>query len=337
MPNVYVDAVLFACPDTTANPSDLDQYLVQLIELDELRRSGLGLLLSARTPELLATTQSYPFWDRLPGLAFPQRGDLLRIIDAFFNKSTTVEMFFRIGDLLLDDPRCTTSSHLKDRQGILVEHHLYLLAFMCVDQELSKKPECEPIMLTRGLDAQSTVLHTTGTVVTFEWLDGESKIDEPFHYNKHVNACRNASSLLAVLDPLDLWTHEKQFQIALKITVERLAGRTPGPNCLTESSLFALGAQFERSLQESGIAQTAARMRALLRACAETVLGSNLGATHALRGGQGPNDPPVIRSRDRARGMRRDIDYEFHLHYWITDDGPEFSRVVTHNDFMIAE
>ena len=74
---------------------------------DELRRSKcVGLLLSGHTPELLVTTQSYPYWDRLPGAVFPQRGDVLRIIDAFLNKTTKVEDFLRISDLLLDHPSC---------------------------------------------------------------------------------------------------------------------------------------------------------------------------------------------------------------------------------------
>jgi hypothetical protein len=52
--------------------------------------------------------------------------------------------------------------------------------------------------------------------------------------------------------------------------------------------------------------------------------------------GKGGNEPQQKRGQDKA--WRRDIDYEYHLHYWECDDGSvEFASVVTHNDFSIPE
>jgi hypothetical protein len=43
-----------------------------------------------------------------------------------------------------------------------------------------------------------------------------------------------------------------------------------------------------------------------------------------------------MRGSDKAQ--RRDIDYEFHLHYWeIANDVIELASVVHHNDFSIPE
>jgi hypothetical protein len=43
-----------------------------------------------------------------------------------------------------------------------------------------------------------------------------------------------------------------------------------------------------------------------------------------------------MRGRDKAQ--RRDIDYEFHLHYWECANGTiELASVVHHNDFSIPE
>lgn len=62
--------------------------------------------------------------------------------------------------------------------------------------------------------------------------------------------------------------------------------------------------------------------------------GENMPDVHALRTGTGGGDPPRMRGDDKAQ--RRDIDREFHLHYWDCDDETiELASVVYHNDFSI--
>ena len=54
-----------------------------------------------------------------------------------------------------------------------------------------------------------------------------------------------------------------------------------------------------------------------------------------MRSGRAPgaNDPQQMRDNDK--GQRRNIDREFHLHYWDCDDGTiELAKVVYHNDFF---
>jgi hypothetical protein len=64
--------------------------------------------------------------------------------------------------------------------------------------------------------------------------------------------------------------------------------------------------------------------------------GEQLAAVHALRAGKGGNNPKWTRGKDNAQ--RRDIDTEFHLHYWKCADGTiELASVVRHNDFSIPE
>lgn len=74
----------------------------------------------------------------------------------------------------------------------------------------------------------------------------------------------------------------------------------------------------------------------ILRSIIETIKGQNLSAVHALRTGSGGNDPQRVRDSDKAKAQRRDIDREFHLHYWELADGTvELASVVYHNDFLI--
>ena len=74
----------------------------------------------------------------------------------------------------------------------------------------------------------------------------------------------------------------------------------------------------------------------VLRAIVETLEHTSMADSHALRTGPGAEDPQRMRGGDKA--MRRDIDYEYHLHYWQFADGTvEIASVVVHNDFSIPE
>jgi hypothetical protein len=66
-------------------------------------------------------------------------------------------------------------------------------------------------------------------------------------------------------------------------------------------------------------------------------LGENLSDTHWLRTGKGANNPQKKRRKDKAEPWRRDIDRDYHLHYWKTANGTEFASVVVHDDMTIPE
>ena len=71
---------------------------------------------------------------------------------------------------------------------------------------------------------------------------------------------------------------------------------------------------------------------------AETIEHRQMADTHALRHGLGANDAQRVRASDGAKAWRRDIDREYHLHYWELGEGMvEFASVGPHNDFTIPE
>ncbi|HCF1401505.1 TPA: hypothetical protein NH837_005773, partial [Pseudomonas aeruginosa] len=96
----------------------------------------------------------------------------------------------------------------------------------------------------------------------------------------------------------------------------------------------AIGARFRELCQQVCADQGDSVPPKILRSIVETIKGHNLPAVHALRTGPGGNDPQRMRGSDKAQ--RRDIDREFHLHYWECADGTvELASVVYHNDFSI--
>ncbi len=75
----------------------------------------------------------------------------------------------------------------------------------------------------------------------------------------------------------------------------------------------------------------------LLRATSEAIDGQNFRAVHPLRTGRGGNNPQRQRKHDKAKACRRDVDHEYHLHYWETENGIEFASMAVHNNFTIPE
>ena len=97
-----------------------------------------------------------------------------------------------------------------------------------------------------------------------------------------------------------------------------------------------IGADFRELCQKVCADQGDVLPFKILWSIIETVKGQNLPAVHALRTGSGGNDPQRMRALDKAQ--RRDIDREFHLHYWECANGAvELASVVYHNDFKIPE
>jgi hypothetical protein len=142
-----------------------------------------------------------------------------------------------------------------------------------------------------------------------------------------------AGDCLRALDPVLLWVSvatPEAYVAAIRVEIMR---REPSWTW-EDTDRFTLGCEFVAWLARHNFDRQEPRVRKLLLSCAETVLGRNAAATHALREGNGPTAPQRTRARDKA--WRRDVDHEFHLHYWELPGGRfEFGNVVSHNVFTI--
>jgi len=72
-----------------------------------------------------------------------------------------------------------------------------------------------------------------------------------------------------------------------------------------------------------------------LRAIVETIDQLKLEDVHALR--QSDSGGASQRVRGHDKGWRRDIDREYHLHYWEGSGGIEFGWMGPHNDFQLPD
>lgn len=138
---------------------------------------------------------------------------------------------------------------------------------------------------------------------------------------------------LRAIDPAHLWITMATLD-AYRAAI-RIATLVMDPTLSwAETDRFTLGCEFAAWLPKHNFDRQEQKVRKLLLSCAETLLGRNNTATHALRDGDGATTPQRTRGADKA--WRRDIDYEFHLHYWERPGRRfEFGNVVSHNVFTI--
>lgn len=126
------------------------------------------------------------------------------------------------------------------------------------------------------------------------------------------------------------------IELAIRIAVFKYA-LSQGEEPDWENNLVPnIGNEFRERCQRFCRKQNDSLPRKILRSIVETIRGDNMRDVHAIRTKSGGNSPQRKRGLDKAQ--RRDIDREFHLHYWECDNGDiELASVVNHNDFSIPE
>ena len=77
-----------------------------------------------------------------------------------------------------------------------------------------------------------------------------------------------------------------------------------------------MGGQFGAALVDAVRTPRRPSFLGSLRAAADAIDRQKMSAVHALRTGEGGDNPQRLRERDSAKAWRRDVDHEYHLHYW---------------------
>lgn len=130
--------------------------------------------------------------------------------------------------------------------------------------------------------------------------------------------CCSTAEILAAVNPVELMRRGllrgdlSDIALAIRVAVDQAS---PGGEALA----WELHPQFVHDLGTAEIVNNQPILRKILRACVEVLTETNLGASHHLRVGSGPEEKQ-IRIGDAA-GWRQDVDREWHIHFWRMGDG----------------
>lgn len=341
MPDLYLDPYLFACPSPD-RITDFERYIDNIVAWRDLTNVNSAAIYTTRsTIDVLFQTESYPLWDDLKkvlgilGIVNIQIKDIVNLVDSFLQKLPTIEDRLGIKELLTSNVNSTPSDHLTQRNEIFVEQYERLLVLMCLVQEVPNSLEQQQLMLTRDLNSGCISVNVTGEIADCEFFSPEKVFHLPHSVACDLIACDSPDGLYSVLDTTGVWmsaTTDDQRLNAISIYLQQRL-QASGLWGTTAIRNWSVGRKFFETADRLGFTFEPPKIKALLRACAETILRENLDATHWLRISEGANAPQRERGSDKA--WRRDIDYEFHLHYWETKNGPELASVVVHSDMSI--
>lgn len=348
MISVFIDPYLLAHPKVSDQESeeDISKYVEELVAWRELKSANWArVFLSRSAAQTLIDTNTFPLWNNIklavakldPDKQTFQVKDILEVVNGLLSKLPFLEDELEILDVLFDGTSHLPNDHLNGRHSLFVEHYSLLLVLMCLYTRLSTIPATRLFLITSHLSNPIDVW-VNSEIMLIEFQEPKRALELPIRVEEQFTALTYSSDLKLLIDPVYLWgaaSTEEQFRKALDVY---LAKRRQLSGLSQEEALdWSFGIEFIQTVRELGFGNLghSSRIETLLRACSETILRQNMQDTHELRTGAGGNSPQ--RQRGNQGAWRRDIDYDYHLHYWSGEKRVEFAKVVIHNDMSIPD
>jgi hypothetical protein len=346
MPSVTIDGGVLAVPLEKDGKEEIHRYVDTLLDwrrlLDE---PWVAIYMSERVSEALFEDGLYPLRDQLREL-FANQGiveydvnTVAQVVDSLLQLTPSFETYFKIRDVLVDEV-LTTPDVLRLCCGAAMQSDLA----RCVVLIAILRRHCMTPVRDHSLILRLAPRRVVNVQALIHDLDHDrddlgNVPTPPELFKGDVLVCDDFRGLVECLDESTILVNsadEVALGTAIRIALykSRLA-RHEEPDWEDVPSL-RVGHRFHASLIRACADQPASFPPRVLRAIVETLEGGNLGAVHALRTGPGGGNPQQTRGKDKA--MRRDVDREFHMHYWQCEDGTvELASVGVHNDFSIPE
>jgi len=346
LPSVTIDAGVLAVPLVDCAREDAFQYVDTLLDWSKLLdEPWVAIYMSERASEALIDEELFPLRSHLREL-FNRHGivefsvnDIATVAEKLLSLTPSFETYYRVKDVL--------SEHLEtDPDVIRLTTHNGLQSDLarCITLIAVLRKHCSQPLGGHSLilrEAPKQVIQVRAHIHEIEHAreDIPALPCPPEFFEGDVLVCDDFRGLIECLGESAILVgacDNLGIELAVRIALFKYAiaqGETPDWGCVI---VPAVGSKFREACQQVCTDQGDSVPSKILRSIVETIKGHNLPAVHALRTGDGGDDPQRMRGSDKAQ--RRDIDRELHLHYWECSDRTfELASVVYHNDFSIPE
>ena len=344
MPSVTIDAGVLAAPPECDTVYDTHRYVVTLLDwyklLDE---PWVAVYMSAGASEALFTDGLYPLRDNLEKL-FAAHGiveydvnTVARVVDALLQLTPSFETYFKIRDVLAEELSTNPDILQLSAGGKLQSDLARCVILIAILRQHCEDPIRDHSLILRHAPKQVVNVRAIIHDIDHDRNDLSELSTHPEVFKGNILICDDFRGLIECLDESSILvnsTDDVGLETAIRIALYKSRlGRGEDPDWDDMCGL-RIGQSFFETVKISCRGQASSFPVKVLRAIVETLDGQNLTTVHMLRIGPGGDDPQQMRGEDGA--MRRDIDYEFHLHYWqCDDDAVELASIVTHNVFTI--
>lgn len=346
MPSVTIDAGVIAAPPANSDRGVVLEYVETLLDWRKLLdEPWVAIYMSERTAEVLAADGLYPLRAGLREL-FSNHGvieydvnTVALVAENLLRLTPHFETVFKVSDILFEQPSTEPDLlSVATHENMASELARCVLLFALL-REHCRNPVADHALVVRPWPGR-TLVQVRAIIHDLEHVrdDMEPLPAPPNFFEGSVWACRSFRELVIGVDETAVW-HAAHDEMGCVIAVHIALYKSRLERGLEpewgEGPRFRFGSEFVKRAQQVLQDNPDTLLPRALRAMVEAVDQLRLADVHALRESGSGGSPQRMRGVDRA--WRRDIDREYHLHYWEGPDGLEFAWMGPHNDFHLPE
>lgn len=332
--NFYFEPYIFAVDASEIDQCKFEKYINTLIGWEEFSKMEWGqIYLLTSTFECLLNNGYYPFIDNLKVLIQKYNvthigaSDVDRILNKFLMKFPKIEDTI---PLLNNYIGCDTNSDLSHRPEVFNQELCKLSSLLSLKTTLNFESEDENVIFTRDL---TNVVEFKSKIET---LSDESPIHS--HYLVKSYSCFESffGFCSDITTPKIIWKNAKsntELEIGIRIKLLQECKY----DCIEhsyENHSFNFQKSFFNWILDLNLKSVESKLNATLRSVSDVILGKNKQEIHWLRVGKGAKDPQV--KYESFCAWRKDIDDEYHIHYWCNGQMLIFADVVPHKIVTIT-
>lgn len=344
---VLIDAGILATPSPDDGPSHIHEYVETLLHWNRLLDEPWILVrLGEHVNEALYDAGLLPFRPTLQK-AFDKYqikqydvNTIAPIFERLLRHTPHFETHFKIHDVEYDnfssDPDLSSL-----RAGSTLAPDLDDLERFIVLISILQNHSDASLIVKNASESGKIEVQASISDIDPKWDDMDDIPSPPEAFKGNVIVCDNFTDLIKSVDETRIWTPASDsaadFETALQLAIFKHRLDRGDDSDWPIKIPIILGPMFIGSIKkcfEGGWKNIAFKT---LRSIAEVVDEIDMAKTHGIRKSKGGNSHQRERAGDGAKAWRRDIDYEYHLHYWKKGELIELASIVPHNDFSIPE
>ena len=344
-PSVTIDAGVLAVPGFDCAKDDAFRYVETLLDWSKLLdEPWVAIYMSERASEVLCDEDLFPLRKHLHEL-FSKHGiveysvnDIATVAEKLLSLTPSLETYYKVKDVLSEQLETDPDVIQRTTHDGLRSDLARCITLIAVLRKYCSQPLGNHSLILR--EAPKQVVHLRAQILELEHAreDIPALPCPPDFFDGDVLVCDDFYGLIECLDESAILvdaSDDLEIELSTRIALFKYVIAQGDDPDWSSALVPTIGSRFRVLCQQVCADQGESLPPKILRSIIETIIGHNLPAVHALRTGPGGNDPQMMRGSDKAQ--RRDIDREFHLHYWECADGTiELASVVYHNDFSIS-
>lgn len=344
MPSVTIDAGVIAAPPSTADRDVVLEYVETLLDWRKLLdEPWIAVYMSELVAEVLFEDGLYPLRNSLHEL-FASQGveeydvnTVALVAENLLRLTPHFETVFKIRDVLFEAPSTEPdllSIPTYDNMASELARCVILFALL---RKHCRNPITEHAFVVRPWEGQTQVqVRALIHDLDHERDDMEAVPTPPDYFEGSVWVCQSFRELVTGIDEAVVWqsaSDEEGCLIAVQIALYKARLERGLEPEWGEGPPFWFGRDFVGQSRQCFRDNPSGLIERTLRAMVRTIDQLRMEDVHALRESDSGGAPQRTRGADK--GWRRDIDREYHLHYWQCSDGIEFGWMGPHNDFHL--